>query len=322
MASQLTTMRIAMCSAYGSPEVVSIREIPRPYPKDNEILIKIHATAVNSGDTRIRRADPWIVRLIFGWSKPSFALGGVLSGVIEAVGKNVTKFAVGDQVFGSGVPTFQCHAEYKCLPESGVVAKKPAGLSFEEAASIPFGWLTALHFVKQAKVGPNMSILIVGASGAVGSAAVQLCKQLGAQVTAVCSTTNVDLVLSIGADFVLDYSKNEQKTTEKKFDILFETVGKTAFSESIGFLKDGGTLVIVSGGLNDLVMGIWPPRNIRVCQGVCAETKENLEHIRHLFEDGKGKVLIDKTYLFEDIVEAHRHVDGGHKKGNVVVKVI
>lgn len=315
-------MRAATCSAYGPPEVVSITEIKKPFPKDNEILIKIHATAVNSGDARIRRADPWIMRLIFGWSKPNFVLGGVFSGIVDAVGKDVRKFEVGDHVFGSGVPSFQCHAEYKCLAENGLVAKKPLNLSFEEAASIPFGWLTAAHFVKQAKVGANMSVLIVGASGAVGSAVVQLCKQFGAQVTAVCSTMNVDLVKSLGADFVLDYTKNEQTTTTAKFDICIETVGKTPFSESIGFLKEGGKLVIVSGGLNDLLRGIWPPNKITVIQGVCSETVENLQYIRQLFDDGKAKVVIDKTYPFDDIADAHRHVDSGHKKGSVVVKLI
>ena len=315
-------MRAAICSAYGPPDVVSISEIPKPSPKDNEVLIKIHSTAVNSGDCRIRRADPWIVRLIFGWSKPNMVLGGTFSGIIEAVGKNVRNFTVGEHVFGSGVPTFQCHAEYKCVLETGVITKKPTSISFEEAASIPFGWLTAAHFIKLAKVGPTSSVMIIGASGAVGSAAVQLCKQLDANVTAVCSTTNIDLVKSIGADVVLDYSKNEQKTTETKFDIVIETVGKTSFAESISFLKKGGVLVIVSGGLGDLFQGIWPPNNITVIQGICTETKENLLYISQLFEEGKVKALIDRTYRFEDIAEAHKHVDGGHKKGNVIVKIV
>ncbi len=218
-------MKAAVYTQYGAPEVLQIKAIAKPVPQDNEILIKIHATAVNSADIRLRKADPFAVRFVYGLLKPKkTVLGGVLSGEIEAVGKNVRTFKVGDAVFGSAFPLFGAYAEYICLPESAPLAIKPASISHEAAAALPFGGLTAVHFLQKANIRPGQKVLIYGASGAVGSAAVQIAKSLGAEVTGVCSTANVELVKSLGADHVIDYTKTDFAKTGEQYDVVYETV--------------------------------------------------------------------------------------------------
>ncbi len=243
-------MKAIVYSTYGPPGVLQLKELEKPKPKDNEILIKIRATAVNSGDVRLRKADPFAVRFFFGLTKPKKnILGGVLSGEVEAIGSGVKNFKVGDAVFGTTGMSFGAYAEYICLPQTAVLALKPGNLTHEEAAVIPFGGTTALFFLKKANIKSGQSVLIYGASGAVGSAALQLAKYFGAYVTAVCSSANVELVKSLGADAVIDYTKDDFTQNGKTYDVIFDTVDKITVSKSLPSLKDKGILVLGASGL-------------------------------------------------------------------------
>ena len=318
-------MTAAVYANYGAPEVLQIKEVTKPSPKANEVLIKIHATAVNSGDCRLRKADPFAVRFIFGLLKPKQGiLGVVLAGEVVAVGHAVTKFEVGDQVFGKTGMSFGAYAEYKCMPETGVLAIMPELSSYETAAAIPFGGTTALHFIKKANIQPGQKVLIYGASGAVGTAAVQLAKYFGAEVTAVCSTANVALVKSIGANHVMDYTQTDFATSGEVYDVVFETVGKAPFSSAIQVLKPNGTLLLASAWPADMLKGLWTSMTSskKVVAGGIVETAEDMAFLAQLMETGKLKSVIDKTYPIAQIADAHRYVDGGHKKGNVVVRVV
>jgi NADPH:quinone reductase-like Zn-dependent oxidoreductase len=322
----IIAMKAIVYTQYGSPEVLVLKEVTKPAPKANEVLIKIKATAVNSGDWRLRKADPYAVRLFFGLTKPKVTiLGGVFSGEIEAVGKDVKRFKVGDCVFGSTALSsgFGAYAEYKCLSEEAVLALKPKNLSHTEAAVIPFGATTALHFIKKSAIQPGQKVLIYGASGAVGSAAVQLAKYFGAHVTGVCSTANVALVKSLGADKVLDYTKEDFSETAEPYDVIMETVNKVTFSRCIRALRPKGILILSAAGLADMLRGAWTSLlgTQKVLTGVISETAEDMAFLKELIEAGQLKPVIDRTYSLAQMAEAHAYVEKGHKKGNVAIAV-
>lgn len=309
---------------YGAPEVLQLKEVNKPTPKDNEILIKVKSTAVNTGDIRLRKADPWAVRLFFGLTKPrKNILGGAFSGEVEAVGKSVTKFKTGDAVFGSAGMRFGAYAEYLCLDEDATLAIKPANISHTEAGTIPFGGTTALHFIRKAKIKKGQKVLIYGASGAVGSAAVQLAKHFGAHVTAVCGPSNTEMVKSLGADIVIDYTKEDFTKNGEIYDVVYETVNKISFSESIHSLSKKGTLLLGAGGLSHMLLGTWVSMvgSCKVITGVIKEKAEDISFIKQLIEDGKYKAVVDRSYSLTQIVAAHRYVEQGHKKGNVAITV-
>ena len=315
-------MKAIVCMQYGQPEVLQLKEVEKPIPKDNEILIKVFATAVNSGDCRLRKADPWAVRLFFGFTKPRHSiLGGVFSGEIEAIGKNVSSYKVADQVFGSTGMSFGAYAAYKCLPEDGTLSLKPKNISHEQAATIPFGGTTALHFLKKANIKPEQKVLIYGASGAVGTAAVQLAKHFGAEVTAVCSTSNIELIKSLGADKVIDYIKEDFTSNGETYDVIFETVNKLSFANSIKSLKKEGIVILGAPGPLGMLQGLWSSiaSNRKVISGLISEKAEDIVFLKELIEKGYYKAVVDRSYSLEQMVEAHRYVEQGHKKGNVAI---
>jgi NADPH:quinone reductase-like Zn-dependent oxidoreductase len=296
-------MKAVVYERYGSPEVLELREIPKPKPKRNEVLVKIHATTVTAGDWRMRKADPFLARLFNGLFKPRRVkiLGFELAGVIEEVGQDVATFKKGDEVFASCGFKFGAYAEYKCIEVNDSIALKPKNMTFEEAAAVPIGGLTALRFIQSSGLKAGGNILIYGASGSVGTFAVQIAKTIGADVTAVCSTSNVDLVKSLGADEVIDYTRDDFTKIASSFDVVFDTVGKTSKSACKTLLKPNGKYVSVTGspkrGINDLL------------------------HLKELIEAGKLKSVIDRNYSLEQIREAHAYVESFRKKGNVSISV-
>ncbi len=319
-------MKAAVFTKYGSPDVLKLKEVEKPIPSDNEVLIKIYATTVTSGDCRMRKADPFAVRFINGLTRPKkiTVLGNELAGEIEAVGKNVKMFSTGDQVFGQAGLSLGANAEYICLPEEGTLAIKPANLTYEQASVIPFGGNTALHFLRKGNITIGQKVLIYGASGSLGTAAIQLAKYFGAEVTGVCSTANVELVKSLGADKVIDYTKEDFTKSGLFYDIIFDTTGKSPFSGCVRSLKQRGIyLRAVHMTLSPFVQGLWTSitSSKKVIGGVATERKENLVFLKELIEAGKIEPVIDRHYSLEQIAEAHRYVDQGHKKGNVVITV-
>jgi NADPH:quinone reductase-like Zn-dependent oxidoreductase len=320
-------MKAIVCERYGPPEVLKVKEVEKPTPLDNEILIKIHATTVTSGDWRVRSLSVptgfgFIMRLVLGISKPRQpVLGTELAGVVELAGKYVSKFKVGDSVFAFSDFTMGCYAEYKCVPENGAIALKPANMTYDEAAALSFGGMTALDFFNRAKLQRGERVLINGASGAVGTAAVQLARHFGAEVTGVCSTANVELVRSLGASHVIDYTKEDFTQNGETYDIIVDTVGTAPFSRSKASLKEGGRLLMVLAGLPDMLQIPWVSMTSskKVVAGPAATRAEDLRFIAKLAETGEFKPVIDRRYLFEQIAEAHRYVDTGRKKGNVVI---
>jgi 2-desacetyl-2-hydroxyethyl bacteriochlorophyllide A dehydrogenase len=322
--NKIVKMKAAIYLQYGPPEVLQVKEVEKPIPKNNEILLRIKATAVNSGDIRLRKADPFAVRFIFGLLKPRInILGSVFSGEVVSVGKEVKQFKVGDDVFGHTDMSFGSYAEYKCLPENASIALKPANSSHNEAAVIPFGGVTALHFIKKAMIKQGQNVLIVGASGAVGSAAVQLAKSFGANVTSVCSTANIALVKSIGADHVIDYTKEDFTQNGKTYDVIFDTVKAISVSKSIKSLNKNGILILSAAGMSEMFQGLWisMTSSKKVMTGVINHTVADIIFLKGLIEDGKLKPVIDRTYSLEQIAEAHAYVEKGHKKGNVAIEV-
>jgi len=319
-------MKAVVYSRYGSPDVLQLKEVEKPIPGNNEVLIKIYATTVTSGDCRMRKADPFAVRFINGLTKPKkiTILGNELAGEIEAVGKNVKLFRTGDQVFGQAGLSLGANAEYICLPEDGTLALKPVNLSYEQASVIPFGGNTALHFLLKGNIRPGQKVLIYGASGSLGTAAIQLAKYFEAEVTGVCSTPNVELVKSLGADKVIDYTKEDFAQNGLSYDIIFDTTGKSPFSGCVKSLKQEGIyLRAVHMKLSSVVQGLWTSitSSKQVIGGVATERKENLVFLKELVEAGKIKPVIDRHYTLEQIAEAHKYVDKGHKKGNVAITV-
>jgi NADPH:quinone reductase-like Zn-dependent oxidoreductase len=319
-------MKAAVYARYGPPEVLQLREVEKPVPQDNEVLIKIYATTVTSGDSRMRRADPFAVRLFNGLTIPKkiTVLGNELAGEIESIGQNVIEFSTGDQVFGQAGLTLGANAEYICLPQDGALAIKPEKLTYEEAASIPFGGSTALHFLRKGNIGSGQNVLIYGASGSLGTAAVQIARYFGAEVTGVCSTSNIALVKSLGATTVIDYTREDFTKNGQAYDIIFDTTGQSPFSGCLNSLTERGIyLRAVNLGLTPIIRGLWISNtsNRKVIGGIAVERKENINFLRELVEAGKLKPVIDRRYPLEKIAEAHAYVDKGHKKGNVTIIV-
>jgi NADPH:quinone reductase-like Zn-dependent oxidoreductase len=317
-------MKAAVYIQYGSPEVLQIKEVAKPAPKDNEIRLRIIATAVNSGDVRLRKADPFAVRFFFGLLKPKMnILGSVFSGEVESVGKQVKLFKVGDKVFGHTDMRFGAYAEYICLPEDGSLTLKPATIRHNEAAVIPFGGVAALHFIKKAMIEPGQKVLVVGASGAVGSAAVQLAKSYGAMVTAVCSTANIDLVKSIGADKVIDYTMEDFTENGEIYDLIFDTVNTVSVASSLRSLTKNGKMILSAAGMLEMIQGLWVSisGSRKVMTGVISHKATDIILLKELVEAGKFKPVIDRTFPLSQIAEAHAYVEKGHKKGNVVIEV-
>jgi len=324
-------MKAIIWTKYGPPEVLQVREVEKPAPKDNEVLIKIFATSVSSGDVRMRSFEtihplPWLpFRLAMGLFKPrKKIMGFALAGEVESVGKDVKLFKPGDQVFGSAGFGGGTYAQYISMPEKGVLATKSADMTYEDAAAVSFGGLTALHFLRKGKIQTGNNVLIYGASGSLGTYAVQLAKHFGAEVTGVSSTANLELVKSLGADHVIDYTKEDFTRNGKSYDIIFDTVGMSPFSGSVRSLnKNGYYLRAIHMTLSPIVRGLWTSLTSgkKVIGGVASEKTEDLMFLRELIETGKLKPVIDRTYPLEEMAEAHRYVDTGRKKGNVVITV-
>ncbi len=320
-------MKAIVCTEYGSPDVLQLKEVEKPTPKENEVLIKIYATTVTSADLRIRRADPFGVRLFYGLRKPkkNTILGSELAGEIEAIGKNVKQLNIGDQVFAGAGVSLGANAEYICLPETGAIVLKPTNMTYEEAAAVPFGGTTALIFLRnKGKIQNGQRVLIYGASGSLGTAAVQLAKFFGADVTGVCSTAKLALVKSLGADAVIDYTKEEFTQSGKTYDIIFDTTGKSRFSGCLRSLNQNGIyLRAVHIDLLSIVRGLWASMTSskKVIGGVAIERKEDLIFLQELIESGQIKSVVDRHYPLQQTAEAHEYVEHGHKKGNVVITV-
>ena len=317
-------MKAIVSTKYGAPDVLQMKEVEKPVPGENEILIKIHATSVSSGDARMRRADPFVIRLIFGFSKPRKSIpGGVVAGEIEAVGSKVSRFKAGDQVFGTSGMAFGTHAEYVAVPEDAVLALKPATISYEEAAAIPFGGMAAMHFLRLANIQPGQRVLVYGASGALGTMGVQLAKNFGAEVTAVCSSANFELVKSLGADKVVDYTKEDFTKNREHYDVVLDTLDKIPLGKTLKSVKKGGQVLLASAGVGTMIGGAFRSvlGNKKIVSGVIKETSEDMDYFKQLTEDGKLKAVIDRIYTLKQISEAHAYVDKGHKKGNVIIAV-
>jgi len=305
-------MQAVVCTRYGSPEVLRLEELATPVPRKNEVRIRILATAVTSSDCYVRglRLSPAyriMARLILGWNAPRQpVLGMVLSGEVDSVGPDVRSFEAGDRVFGFNRRLFGTYAQYVCWPEDGLLAPRPANLTDEESAAIPYGGLLALHFLRKAGVRAGQSVLVFGASGAVGTSAVQLARHLGAEVTGVCSTANVELVTSLGATRVVDYTVEDFADRTERYDLVFDAVGKSKSASALRrcqqVLAPGGACVSVDDGTPNL-------------------RREDLVLLGELATKGEIRPVIDRTYALDDIVEAHRYVDIGHKRGNVIISV-
>ncbi len=311
-------MKAVVYAKYGPPDVLQLKKVEKPTPKDNQVLIRIYATTVTSGDVRVRKADPFLARFFTGLIRPKRTIiGSDLAGEIEAVGKDAKRFKVGDQVFGGGVSTY---AEYTCVLDEGLRALKPSNMTFEEAAAVPFGALSSLHFLRRGNLQKGQKALIYGASGALGTAAVQLAKYFGAEVTGVCSTANLELVKSLGADKVIDYTQ-EDFTEPAAYDLIFDTVGKSSFLSSMKSLKKGGVYASAVA-VAPILRKLWAFLTSKtVIGGIVKDTTEDLLFLKELIEAGKLRSVIDRSYPLEQIAEAHRYVERGHKKGNVVITV-
>jgi NADPH:quinone reductase-like Zn-dependent oxidoreductase len=323
-------MKAIVYHRYGSPDVLEVAEVPKPAPKANEVLIRIHATTVTTGDWRARSLEMpagfrLLGRLVFGVLGPRQPiLGTELAGVIEEVGRAVTRFQPGDEVFAFAGGSYGCHAEYRTMPEDGLIARKPATLTFEEAAALSFGGTTALGFLRdKGDVRPDDRVLIVGASGGVGTAAVQIAKHLGADVTGVCSTANVGLVRSIGADHVVDYTKENFALQDETYDVILDTTGTTSLARCDRVLRPGGRLLLVQASFSQ-TLGLGRPSKAsgkRVIAGVTSGRREDLTCLAALAEAGAFRPVIDRSYPLEHAAEAHAYVDTGRKRGNVVLSV-
>lgn len=317
-------MKAALATAYGGPDVIRIADVPTPAPKPNEVLIRIHASAVNAADWRLRRANPWFVRLVFGLFKPRRPiLGVVFAGEVVEAGTDVTKFKKGDRLFGwTSIMGLGGHAEYIALREDGAFARMPDAMSYTDAAAIPFGFGTARHFLSKAKVPKGQRVLIYGASGAVGSAAAQLARAMGAEVTGVCSTRNVELVRSLGATEVLDYTKDDLSAHRDRYDMVFETVGKLPFAECVKLVKPNGVIITGSempGQMLKRAFSGTGGKKVAVIGGTAGESAADMRHLADLWQRQEIRAVIDSTYPLARIAEAHAIAESGRKVGNVVV---
>jgi NADPH:quinone reductase-like Zn-dependent oxidoreductase len=319
-------VRAVVYDRYGPPEVQRLEEVERPVPREDEVLVKIHATTVTRTDCGIRAGKPFFVRLIFGLRRPKQRiLGTELAGEIEAIGAAVSKFAIGDHVFGS-TEAFKSgsHAEFVCVREIGPLAHKPAAMTFEEAAAVTDGAVLALMCLESVHPQSGQAILVYGASGAIGTAGVQLAKHFGADVTAVCSTKNLELARSLGADTVIDYTQEDFTRSGRTYDVIFDAVGKQSFSRCKGSLKPGGAYV-ATDGLGNIFLALWTSRigDKKVLFPIPPHyTKETVLLIKELIEAGKFRAVIDRCYPLEDVVEATRYVETEQKTGNVVLTIV
>lgn len=322
-------MKAVIYTRYGGPEVLHLADVETPTPRADEVLVKVHATTVTSADVRLRSLRVpagfgLMVRLFFGIRKPRKPiLGGEFAGVVEAVGPDVTGFEVGDAVFGAS-NSRGCYAEYVAVPEDGPIAHKPEALSFEEAAAVAFGGLSSLTYVRDfGEVVPGQHVLIYGASGALGTYAVQLAKHFGARVTGVCSTANLDLVRSLGADAVIDYTQRDFAADGPAYDVIFETVGKVPYAHGRRALKPGGRYLLAVAGMGEFMQVLWSSLSGRkdLKAGDAVFTQPNLLVLKGLLEEGVIRPVIDRYYTLAQVPEAHRYVDTGRKRGNVVIRV-
>ena len=319
-------MKAIVFEKYGPPEVLQIKEVEKPAPQDNEVLIKIHATTATLYDcwSRSATAPPGfglLSRIASGIRRPKQPILGIdVAGEIEAVGKDVTLFKPGDSVFGFSA-SMGAYAQYICLPEDRALAIKPENMSYEEAAAIPQGALTALYFLRKADIQPGQKVLIYGGSGGVGSYAVQFAKYFGANVTGTCSTTKIDLVKTLGADKVVDYTTEEFDESGETYDVIFDTIGKSPFSRCVKSLNETGIYIFATLGLGRMLRMVWLNRRSskKAVMGIVEDTNEDLIFLRELIEAGKLRSFIDKRYPAEQAAEAHRYVESGQKQGHVVI---
>jgi NADPH:quinone reductase-like Zn-dependent oxidoreductase len=325
-------MKAIVWTKYGPPDGLQLREVDKPAPRDNEVLIRIDATTVTAGDCEMRSLKIPVLfrlpmRIYMGFLKPrEIILGQELAGEIEAVGKDVKRFKKGDQVFAATGFGFGAYAEYKCLPEEpkmGALASKPANMTYAEAAAVPTGGLEALHFLRRANIQSGQKVLINGAGGSIGTFAVQLARYFGAEVTGVDSTGKLDTLRSIGAEHVIDYTQEDFTKNGETYDVIFDVMGKGSFSGSISSLRQNGRYLLGNPGLTQIVRGRWISirSSKKVIIGAAIQKTEDLVFLKKLVEAGKIKSVIDRCYPLEQIAEAHRYVDTGQKKGNVVITV-
>lgn len=330
-------MKAIVYTEYGSPAVLHLEEVAKPAPKDNEILVRVYATPVNYGDLTARNfanltpgefnmpAPLWLpTRMAFGWNKPKInILGSELAGEVEAIGRQVKKFKPGDQVFAYVGMKMGANAEYLCLPENGTVALKPANLTYEQASVLPYGTIMAASLLRKANLQPGQKVLINGASGGIGSMAVQLAKHFGAEVTGVCGAPRLEYVKSLGADKVIDYTREDFTRNGKTYDLIFDILGRSSYSRCKHSLKPDGIYLLASFKMKPLFQMLWTSRigTKKVICALASEKSEDLVFIRELVEAGKIKSIIDKYYPLEQAAEAHRYVESGYKQGNVVITI-
>lgn len=330
-------MKAIVCTEYGGPQVLQLHEIEKPVAKNNEILIRIHAASVNFGDRMARNFKAitarqfnmpflfWLMtKISFGLRQPKITvLGSEFAGEIEAAGRDVKRFKPGDQVFGYPGLSFGAYAEYLCLPEDGVLAIKPANMTYEEAAVAPYGAIMALNLLRRVNIQPGQKVLVNGASGGIGSAALQLAKYFGAEVTGVCAAPRVEFVKSLGADKVIDYTKEDFTQNGETYDLIFDILGKSSFSRCKSSLKPNGIHLFASFKLKQLLQMLWTSMSggRKVICALAPGSVEDLNSIKELIEAGKIKAIIDRCYPMEQAAEAHRYVEEGHKKGNVVISM-
>jgi NADPH:quinone reductase-like Zn-dependent oxidoreductase len=330
-------MKAITYTEYGSPDVLHLTEVPKPTPKDNEILIRVRATPVNIGDLWARNFKQftarsfsmpgplWLpARLAFGWNKPKVnILGSEFSGDVEAVGRNVTQFKKGDPVFGYRGQKLGANVEYLTMPEDGMVTHKPTKLTYEEAATIPYGSLTALNLLRKVSIQPGQKVLINGASGGIGSYALQLAKYYGAEVTGVCGTPRLDFVKALGADHVIDYTREDFTRNGETYDLIFDIMNKSSFARIKNSLTANGRYLLASFKLKQLFQMLWTSRRDgkKVICTLSSETPDDLRLVRELVEEGKIRTIVDQCFPLEQAADAHRYVESGHKKGNVVLVV-